>query len=180
MIHRAFDKHPVKYPVNLPVAVALAAAILGGPGLTGSALAAEDGKLELGYLECELTRDTGNVLVSEQSYSCLFEPADGDRPAEVYTATSDKVGIDLSKTETETVRWAVLAAGYPEQFGALAGDYGGVSADVSLGVGAGAKVLVGGFEDTITLQPLSVSTQEGYGLSLAIESLDMTFVGTKS
>jgi len=160
--------------------ISVAAALVAGYGLSGSALAAEDGKFELGYLECDLTQDAGNVLVSEQTYSCLFEPADDDRPAEIYTGTTDKVGVDLSKTEQETVRWAVLAAGYPENFGALAGDYGGVSADVSLGVGAGAKVLVGGFEDTITLQPLSVSTQEGYGISLAIESLDLAFVGTKS
>jgi hypothetical protein len=40
--------------------------------------------------------------------------------------------------------------------GALAGEYVGVSADVGLGLGAGANVLLGGSNRTIALQPLSL------------------------
>lgn len=160
--------------------LAVTAALLAGASWSGPAYATEDGKLELGYLECDMVRDEGNVLLSEQSFTCTFKPAKDSRPVEIYTATTEKVGIDLSKTEQETVRWAVLAAGYPKSTGALAGDYAGVAADASLGVGAGARLLVGGFKDTITLQPLSISTQEGYGLSLAIESMDLSYVGTES
>jgi len=156
------------------------AALIAGLAMAGAVQAAGDGGVELGYLECQLSQDEGNVIVSELTYSCAFDPNDESRPEEFYKATSDKLGIDLSKTHRETLRWAVLAAGEPEEPGALAGDYGGVSADVSAGAGVGAKALVGGFEDTITLQPVSVTTQEGYGLSLAIESMHLDFVGTGS
>jgi len=40
--------------------------------------------------------------------------------------------------------------------GALAGEYVGVSAEIGLGLGAGANVLLGGSDRTIALQPLSL------------------------
>jgi len=170
---------------GLVATAALAAGlVLGGiahaAGNSGNTSNGNEGKVELGYLECQLSSDEGNVLVSELAYNCVFKPNSDDRQTEIYKGTSEKIGIDLSKTEQETLRWAVLAAGYPDETGALAGDYGGVSADASAGAGVGAKVLVGGFEGTITLQPLSISTQEGYGLSVAIESFDLDYVGTTS
>ena len=45
--------------------------------------------------------------------------------------------------------------------GALAGEYVGVSADVGLGLGAGANVLLGGSNRTIALQPLSLRVGRG-------------------
>jgi hypothetical protein len=156
------------------------AALMAGAAWAGSIQNADAAGVEFGYLECVLTQDSGNVVVSKQTYSCTFNPADDAKSNEAYIATTDKIGLDLSKTDEEKLRWLVLAAGDPELPGALAGDYGGVSADASVGVGVGAMVLVGGLEDTFTLQPVSVSTQEGIGLSLAVESLDLVYVGLKS
>ena len=156
------------------------AALVAGVALGGIAGSASAESIELGYLECELTQDTGNIVVSGQTYSCTFDPNNDAKPTEMYLATSERFGIDLSKTHSETLRWVVLAAGQPDQPGALAGDYAGVSADASAGAGVGAKLLVGGLQDTITLQPLSISTQEGYGLAVFVESMDLVFVGTQS
>ena len=47
----------------------------------------------------------------------------------------------------------------------LAGDYGGVTAAVALGVGVGANALIGGYQNSIALQPLSVEGMTGLNLA---------------
>ena len=64
--------------------------------------------------------------------------------------------------------WAVIAPTSGVAHGALAGKYFGASADASFGLGAGAKVLVGGSYRTITLQPVSVEGQVGVNLALGV------------
>ena len=46
-------------------------------------------------------------------------------------------------------------------------------ADASLGLGAGAKVLVGGSHRSVSLQPLSVTGQVGVNLALGIAGLTL-------
>jgi hypothetical protein len=55
--------------------------------------------------------------------------------------------------------------------GALSGSYVGASAQASAGVGAGANLLVGGSDDTLSLQPLSIQGQTGLNAALAISEL---------
>lgn len=144
------------------------------------ALNEESGRIEVGYLECDLTNDEGNIIVSEQNYVCSFDPAESGMPDELYTATITKLGIDLSKTDKETIAWVVFAPAEKYANGVLEGKYAGVSADAAIGVGIGGKALVGGFEDSIALQPFSLSTQEGVGVSLAVEEMSLEFAGDKS
>lgn len=150
--------------------------------IAAPALAADDerGRIEIGYLECDLTRDEGNIIVSEQEYISSFDPAESGLPDEAYVAEIAKFGLDLSKTEEETIAWAVFAPAEKYENGVLEGEYAGVAADAALGVGVGAKALVGGFEDSIALQPFSASTQEGVGVSLAVEDLSLRFVGDQT
>ena len=54
-----------------------------------------------------------------------------------------------------------------------AGKYVGATSDVSLGLGAGAKVLVGGSHRTVTLQPLSVEGEVGVNLALGVAGLTL-------
>lgn len=154
--------------------IAAACPAAAGDGATPDA----GGKVELGYLACELLSDDGNVVVSEQQFACAFSPAGADRPDERYIATFSKFGIDLSKTEAETIRWLVLASADRFEPGLLVGRYVGVAADIALGKGVGARALVGGLHDSVTLQPLSLSTQDGIGVSLAFESMELTHVDT--
>lgn len=67
--------------------------------------------------------------------------------------------------------WAVFAPTSGLHRGALRGSYVGASADASLGLGAGAKVLVGGSHRTISLQPLAVQGQAGVNLALGVAGL---------
>jgi hypothetical protein len=59
--------------------------------------------------------------------------------------------------------------------GALAGDYVGADASVSAGAraGAGANALVGGFDRSFILQPLSVEVQSGVALAAGVTSLSL-------
>jgi hypothetical protein len=47
----------------------------------------------------------------------------------------------------------------------------GASADASIGVGAGTKILVGGSKNTISLQPLSVQGQTGLNVAVGVADL---------
>ncbi|QIE55684.1 DUF992 domain-containing protein [Pikeienuella piscinae] len=163
----------------------ITAVLLGATALAGAAQADEtaagantddEGRVEVGYLECAMVSDEGNILVSEQKFTCTFDPAEDGRADENYVATFSKMGLDLSKTDRETIRWAVLAPAQKYRVGVLEGEYAGISADAAVGAGVGAKALVGGLDESITLQPVSVTTQEGVGVSLAFESLTLTHV----
>ncbi|MGK2229273.1 DUF992 domain-containing protein, partial [Devosia sp.] len=57
--------------------------------------------------------------------------------------------------------------------GSLAGQYVGASAEVSLGLGAGANVLVGGSNDGFMLQPLSVQGQTGINVAVGITGFQL-------
>ena len=73
-------------------------------------------------------------------------------------------------------RWAVFAGGKTKR-GALAGSYGGASAEATVGVGLGANVLVGGFKKSIALQPLSIQGQEGLNIAAGIAGLSLNYAG---
>lgn len=174
----------------------LTAALLGGASLiaTGAFAAGQNdqggasyksgaddaGRIEIGYLECQLTSDEGNIIVSEQEYVCTFDPAEDGMANETYIAKISKIGLDLSKTDKETIRWGVLAPARKYRNGVLEGEYVGVSADAAIGIGVGGKILVGGLDESVALQPVSLTTQEGVGIALAIENLTLTYMPEKS
>jgi hypothetical protein len=60
-----------------------------------------------------------------------------------------------------------------DRAGALAGEYVGVDASVTVGAGLGANALVGGLKRSIALQPLSVEAQSGVALAAGIASLKL-------
>jgi len=66
--------------------------------------------------------------------------------------------------------WAVFAP-TTRRIGALAGNYGGTSAEATVGAGLGANVLVGGSDRTIALQPLSVQGQAGLNVAAGVTEL---------
>ena len=55
--------------------------------------------------------------------------------------------------------------------GVLRGNYVGASGSASLGPGVGANVLVGGSNQTISLQPLSVEGRTGVNLAVGVANL---------
>jgi hypothetical protein len=58
----------------------------------------------------------------------------------------------------------------------LQGTYRGVEADASLGLGGGAKVLVGGSSDSVSLQPLSLEGETGVNVAIGVAALKLQAV----
>jgi len=83
------------------------------------------------------------------------------------------IGIDLGSTGPGRLAWEVFAATPEPGRYALAGQYGGASADVSFGPGFGANALVGGNARSIGLQPLSVNAQPGVDITAGITGLTL-------
>lgn len=137
----------------------------------GSAMAAESG-VKIGVLSCELTDKSNAIVYTNEKFECIYNPNSGGN--ERYAGKITRIGIDLEFKPNQQLVWAVIAPTTDLTGGALAGDYAGVSASASLGAGAGAKVLVGGFEKSITLQPVSIAGSAGAGASAGIESFTLT------
>jgi hypothetical protein len=142
--------------------------------LTTSAFA-QSGGTKVGVLTCQTSASLGLIIGSRQSISCSFAP-DGGGPPERYAGHINRLGLDLGVRAGGVLVWGVVAPTNGYHRGALAGNYAGVSADASLGLGAGAKVLVGGSHRSISLQPLSVSGQAGINLALGVAGLTLRSV----
>lgn len=135
-----------------------------------AAQARDNGRVEIGSLTCRIDGGASFVFGSTRNLSCKFESVSGAEP-EYYDGQIRRFGLDLGVTGETVMGWAVFAPTRGLDDYALAGTYSGVAADASLGLGAGAKVLVGGSNDTISLQPVSFQGQSGVNLALTVAQL---------
>lgn len=147
----------------------LAAAVLGSAMLIAPAqqASAQEGGIELGILTCDTVAGTRvNLIIrSTVDVKCTFK---GSSVEEHYKGeTGIGLGIDLNISRDETIAFTVLAAKSDMSAGAhaLTGKYVGAKASVTVGVGLGAAVLVGGGEKNFSLQPIALETSTGFGLS---------------
>ena len=147
---------------------AVAAALL----TTAIAAPASAADIKLGVLSCDIDGGTGYVITSNKGLDCTFKSSRGGG-REHYTGMISKLGVDLGKTHQGSLQWAVLAVSRDYDGGQLAGNYFGVNAEASVVTGGGANLLTGGFRDSFTLQPLSVQSQTGLNLALAVTSLEL-------
>ncbi len=126
---------------------------------------------KVGTLSCDISGGIGLIVTSKKDVTCMFTPSQrGSR--EVYIGSISKFGLDLGATSGGEMIWAVYAP-TNRKYGALAGHYGGASAEATVGAGVGANVLVGGSNRTITLQPLSVQGQAGLNVAAGVAGLDL-------
>jgi hypothetical protein len=102
---------------------------------------------------------------------CTFTSISGF--TERYYGTIRKFGLDIGATNRGILAWDVLAPTSGPKRGALAGDYVGATASATVGVGVGANALVGGFNRSVTLQPLSIQAQTGLALAAGVASLTL-------
>jgi hypothetical protein len=133
--------------------------------------ASADPPVEVGVLNCTVAGGAGFVIGSSKRLECVFQ---GGGRRESYFGRINKYGLDLGTTSTGVIAWAVFApsAGGIGP-GALAGSYGGVSGEATVGVGLGANALVGGSKRSIALQPLSVGAQQGLNFAVGIAALTL-------
>lgn len=129
-------------------------------------------RTKVGALTCDVSGGMGMIIASKKAVTCLFTPSTAGAPQEVYTGSITKFGLDIGATSGGEMIWSVFAPS-DRKFGALAGNYGGASAEATVGVGAGANVLVGGSSRTVTLQPVSVTGQTGLNLAVGVAGLEL-------
>lgn len=129
-------------------------------------------RVKIGVLKCNIGAGTGFIIGSTKKLNCRYKPAGGGKP-EHYRGNIRKYGIDIGSTSKGRIVWAVLAPSRKVSRGALAGSYGGISAEATVGVGLGANALIGGSNKSIALQPLSIQSQEGFNVAIGISSLEL-------
>jgi len=145
-------------------AACIAAMSLGLP-----AVALADG-VNVGTLTCDVEGGMGFIFGSSKDMSCVFARRDGT--AERYHGEVNKYGVDIGFTDEAHMVWAVFAAGDVGK-GALAGRYGGATASASAGLGLGANALVGGSNDQIGLQPVSIEGNSGLNVAAGIGEITL-------
>jgi hypothetical protein len=134
-----------------------------------------EGGVKIGVLTCSQEPGWGYIVGSSKELDCRFDPNRG--PSEHYTGNVSKLGIDIGYTKGAVLTWAVVAPESNTRPGALQGTYGGVQASASIGAGIGANVLVGGFDRSLALQPLSVEGLTGANLAAGIGAMELKFRG---
>jgi hypothetical protein len=127
----------------------------------------------VGSLSCNVAGGVGFIFGSSKEMNCLFTRTDGI--AERYTGTIKKYGVDIGFTKEAHMIWLVFAPGSIAP-GALTGSYAGATASATVGVGAGANVLLGGGSGQITLQPVSVEGSVGLNVAAGIGAVDLNYV----
>jgi hypothetical protein len=135
----------------------------------GFAASAEAG-VRAGVLHCYGAKKIGAIVGSFQQARCVFTSVDGRH--ERYAAHIERVGLDIGVTERSEVVWTVYAPTALRHH-ALRGDYVGASADVTVGIGGGANVLVGGSNATISLQPVSLKAETGVAVAAGAGRLQL-------
>jgi hypothetical protein len=154
-------------PLSVLAAATVAAAI--ALPLPASAQAAH--RTKVGTLSCDISGGIGLIITSKKDVTCMFTPSHRG-PREVYVGSIDKFGLDLGATSGGEMIWAVYAP-TTRRYGALAGHYGGASAEATVGAGVGANVLIGGSNRTVTLQPVSVQGQAGLNIAAGVAGLNL-------
>jgi hypothetical protein len=156
---------------NLGVVFAATALALTGAAVTNTSRADQSG-VKVGVLTCNVEGGWGFVFGSSRSVKCNYTPR--SNVEEHYVGNITKYGVDIGYLHSAVMVWAVIAPTNDVGAGALAGDYGGVTGSASVGGGVGANVLIGGFNKSITLQPVSIEGNTGLNVAGGVEGLGLT------
>jgi len=149
--------------------------ILGGLGAEPAA-AQQQWQTNAGRLVCRTGPGIGAVIASRRQLTCLFRATDGH--VERYAGSVTRFGLDVGATAGGVMSWAVVTRTRGLRRGALAGKYVGLSGEATLGVGGGAKALIGGTRRAVMLQPVSFVAQVGVNVALGVAGLSLRFLGS--
>lgn len=124
-----------------------------------------------GTLTCNAASGWGIVFGSSRDIKCTYSPISGF--VEHYVGHIDRFGVDAGYIAGGIIIWSVLAPTTKLDRGALAGDYGGLVAGATPGVGGTVNLLVGGSAKTVSLQPLSVEGSAGVNVAAGVTAMTL-------
>ncbi len=129
--------------------------------------------LAVGHLDCGIKGGVSFIFGSTKELRCVFRQHLSTE-GELYEGQIKKYGLDIGVTNNARLTWVVLApTELPVNQGALMGQYVGLAADASVGLGGGANVLIGGSNGTISLQPLSIQGQTGLNAAITVAEVQL-------
>jgi hypothetical protein len=133
---------------------------------------AQPSRVQVGTLSCSVSAGIGLIVASQRNVNCNFQPDGG--PPEAYTGTMTIIGVDVGFTAGSAVVWGVFTS--TTRFtGMLTGTYAGLTAQATAVAGVGANALVGGSNQSVSLQPLSVQGQLGLNAAGGIGALELHY-----
>jgi Protein of unknown function (DUF992) len=151
------------------VTAALFSAVVGITALAGPAAA--QSAVNVGTLTCNVASGFGFIFGSSKALNCTFS---GLGRVEHYVGNITKFGADIGYTSGGVLVWTVVAPVAVMRPGALGGNYGGATASATVGVGVGANALIGGSNNTIALQPVSIEGNTGLNVAAGIAGITLT------
>ena len=138
--------------------------------LAGQAQAAPAG-VKVGLLTCHVESGWGYIIGSSKDMHCNYQPNQGE--PDRYEGTISKLGVDIGYSNSAVIVWDVVAPSSDIRSGALQGDYAGATAAVTVGGGVGAHVLLGGFDKSIALQPVSLEGNTGLDVAAGVGAMTL-------
>lgn len=150
-------------------AVSLVATLVPGPAL------AQSGRV--GSLQCHLSGGVGMIIAENQAVDCVYQD-DSGAPPDHYIGRLTNIGANIGVSGPGELIWGVVAATGSNGPGTLAGTYTGAQGSVAVGAGPGGAVLVGGSNNTISLQPVSLQIESGLNLSAGVGGLNLQYMPT--
>jgi Protein of unknown function (DUF992) len=129
--------------------------------------------VQVGNLTCNVASGFGFIFGSSRAINCTFAPAGG--PPQHYVGSIDRFGVDIGYIQGGVLIWTVVAPTANVAPGSLAGTFGGVTGSATVGVGLGANVLVGGSNNSVALQPLSIQGTTGLNVAAGVAAMTLTF-----
>lgn len=148
------------------VFLALSTSVSTGPA------GAQTAKIKTGILTCHSEGGVGLILGSKEDLKCTYVPTGGGQTYQ-YVGTITRIGLDIGFRGKSTIIWAVLGSTDSLPGEALGGTFVGVSADIAVGIGAGANILLGGNKKSVVLQPLSVKGETGLDIAVTVSTLKL-------
>ena len=128
-------------------------------------------QVKVGELTCDVSAGLGAIIGSSKDMTCRYAPIRGRQ--EIYHGHLGKFGLDVGATDRGVLAWEVYAPSARLPRRALAGDYGGLGANATVGVGVGAASMMGGMDHQISLQPVSVQTPNGLDFAAGVTSMQL-------
>lgn len=154
------------------LAGSLAAASLVAATLGLAAPAAAQLGAPAGRLSCNVGAGIGLVVTSQRPMDCRFTPRRG--PSQRYVGVVRNFGLDLGSIRSSTMSWRVYGPYARAPLGILAGRYVGATAGASAGVGGSGNLLIGGNNNEVTLQPLSVQSSRGINVAIGVTGFELS------
>ena len=156
----------------------LVAATMLTAGLAGiTPAAAAPARVQAGSLTCDISAGFGVIVGSKRDVDCIFTPS-SPTGLEHYRGSIVKIGVDIGVLRGGSLIWLVYAP-TNHATGVLQGTYSGAAANATVGLGIGANILVGGFDGSVALQPLSVEGTSGLNVAAGIATLKLAYVPAK-